>query len=121
MARAGPAGDCPQALALLEGLAVAMLIADTSYESDENRVYCAQKQIEVVIPNRPNRKHPAPVDENYYEDRNKIERFRFGDPIQSHETVPATGHPLRKNGGVFSGVLACGRGLRLVTLIVHTL
>ena len=77
VATAGQAGDCPQALGLLAGLDTRMVIADTSYDSDANRAYCAEKGIAVVIPNRPNRLEPVPLDEEYYRDRNKIERF-FG-------------------------------------------
>ena len=75
MVTPGQAGDCPQAQVLLEGLSPGQVIADTSYDSDENRAYCAAKGIDVVIPNRPNRTDPAPFDEEQYQDRNKIERF----------------------------------------------
>jgi len=77
VATAGQAGDCPQALVLLVGLDTQMVIADTSYGSDANRAHCAEKSIAVVIPNRPNRTEPVPLDEEYYRDRNKVERF-FG-------------------------------------------
>ena len=77
VATAGQAGDCPQARGLLSGLDTRMVIADTSYDSDANRAHCAEKGIAVVIPNRPNRTEPLPLDEAYYRDRNKIERF-FG-------------------------------------------
>ncbi len=75
LATGGQAGDCPQLPALLVDLSPGQVIADTSYDSDENRSYCAEKGIDVVIPNRPNRTEPAPFDEEQYEDRNKIERF----------------------------------------------
>ena len=81
VATAGQAGDCPQALDLLAGLDTRMVIADTSYDRDANRTYCAEKGAEkgiaVVIPNRPNRLEPVPLDGEYYRDQNKIERF-FG-------------------------------------------
>ena len=77
VATAGQAGDCPQALGLLNGLDTRMVIADTSYDSNTNRTYYAEKGIAVVIPNRPNRTEPLPLDKEYYRDRNKIERF-FG-------------------------------------------
>ena len=48
------------------------VIANTSYDSDKNRDYCAEKGIEVVIPNRT---EPALFHEEQYQDRNKIERF----------------------------------------------
>ena len=76
-ATAGQAGDSPQALPLLAGLAPDQLIADTAYDGDEIRAYCAQHAIEAVIPSHPNRTEPLPLDENAYRDRNKIERF-FG-------------------------------------------
>lgn len=59
VATAGQAGDCPQALALLADLEPGMVIADTSYDSDKNRAYCAEKGIEVVIPSHPNRAFAA--------------------------------------------------------------
>lgn len=75
LATPGQANDCPQALALLAGLPVGQVSADTAYDSDKNRAYCAEKQIDVVIPNRPTRKQPAPFDKEQYKDRNKVERF----------------------------------------------
>ena len=77
IATGGQAGDCPQALPLLKGLQPGKVLADTAYDSDENRAYCAQHGIEAVIPSRPNRLEPAPMDAETYRDRNKIERF-FG-------------------------------------------
>ena len=71
----GQAGDCPQALPLLEGLQPGKVLADTAYDSDANRAYCAQQAIEVVIPSHPNRLQPLPLDKEMYRDRNKIERF----------------------------------------------
>lgn len=71
----GQAGDAPQFTVLLAGLTPKMVLADTSYDSDANRTYCAQHQMEAVIPNRPNRTEPVALDEEYYRDRNKIERF----------------------------------------------
>lgn len=75
LATEGQANDCPQAIALLEGIEAAQVIADTSYDSDKNRAYCVERQIDTVIPNRPNRKEPAPFDKEQYKDRNKVERF----------------------------------------------
>ena len=75
LATGGQANDCPLAIALLTGIETGQVLADTAYDSDENRAYCAKKGIEVVSPNRPNRTQPAPFDEAQYEDRNKIERF----------------------------------------------
>ena len=75
IATPGQAGDCPQAQPLLAGLETGLVIADTRYDSDENRAYCADRPIEVVIPSRPNRTEPIALDEDWYEDRNKIERY----------------------------------------------
>jgi transposase len=71
----GQANDCPLAITLLTGIDAEQVIADTAYDSDENRAYCAAKGITVVIPNRPNRTESAPFDEAQYASRNKIERF----------------------------------------------
>lgn len=76
-ATAGQAGDSPQALPLLEGLAPGQLIADTAYDSDETRAYCTQHGMQAVSPSHPNRTEPLPLDANAYRDRHKIERF-FG-------------------------------------------
>ena len=67
-----------------------MVVADTSYDSDAHRAYCAEKGIAVVIPNRPNRLEPVPLDEAYYCDRNKIERF-FGRMKQYRRLVTRYG------------------------------
>jgi len=77
IATAGQAGDSPQTLPLLADLQPGKVLADTAYASDATRAYCAQKGIEAVIPNRPNRVEPFVLDEAAYRDRNKIERF-FG-------------------------------------------
>ena len=77
IATGGQAGDGPQTQALLADLQPGKVLADTAYDSDETRAYCAQQGIEAVIPNRPNRLEPAALDAEMYRDRNKIERF-FG-------------------------------------------
>ena len=77
LATPGQAGDCPQALPLLAGLEPGKVLADTAYDSDENRAYCAQHGIEAVIPSHPERVKPAEMDAETYRDRNKNERF-FG-------------------------------------------
>ena len=76
-ATAGQAGDSPQALALLAGLQPGKVLADTAYDSDEIRAYCAEKAIEAVIPSHPGRLEALPMDAETYRDRNKVERF-FG-------------------------------------------
>ena len=68
----GQAGGYPQTEVLLAGLTPGQVIANTSYDSNKNRAYFAEKGIEAVIPNRI---EPASFDEEQYQDRNKIERF----------------------------------------------
>ncbi len=52
-------------------------MADTAYDSNEIRAYCAENGIEAVIPSHPSRPEALPLDENAYRERNKVERF-FG-------------------------------------------
>lgn len=77
IATMGQAGDTPQTLPLLAGLQPGKVLADTAYDSDENRAYCAAQGIEAVIPNRPNRVEPFALDQQTYRQRKKIEHF-FG-------------------------------------------
>lgn len=77
IATGGQAGDSPQALPLLADLKPGKVLADTAYDSDETRAYCAEKGIEVVVPSHPNRVEALEMDAEMYRDRNKIERF-FG-------------------------------------------
>ena len=60
---AGQAGDSPQFSALLAGVKPKMVIADTSYESDITRLLCNTSEAVAVMPNRPNRVEPLPLDE----------------------------------------------------------
>jgi transposase len=77
LATEGQAGDSPQALPLLADLEPGKVLADTAYDSDATRAYCAQRGIEAVIPSHPNRTQELPLDKEMYRDRNKVERF-FG-------------------------------------------
>jgi len=77
LATGGQAGDSPQALPLLADLNPGKVLADTAYDSDTTRAYCAERGIEAVIPSHPNRVEPLEMDEETYRDHNKIERF-FG-------------------------------------------
>ena len=58
-ATAGPAGDCPPALPLLKDSQPGKLLADTAYDSDDNRAYRAEHGTEAVIPGHPNRWKPV--------------------------------------------------------------
>ncbi|AWM32948.1 IS5 family transposase [Hymenobacter nivis] len=77
IATGGQAGDSPQAVPLLADLTPGKVLADTAYDSDATRAYCAEKGIEAVIPSHPGRTDALPMDEETYRDRNKVERF-FG-------------------------------------------
>ena len=71
---AGQTSNYPQALGLLEDLDTRLVIAGISRDSDANRAYCAGKSLAVVIPSRPNRLEPVPLDEECYRDWNKMAR-----------------------------------------------
>lgn len=77
LATGDQAGDGSQTLPLLAGLAPSKVLADTAYDSDKTRAYCAQHHIEAVIPKCPNRLELAALDAETHRDRHKIERF-FG-------------------------------------------
>lgn len=70
---AGQAGDAPQAIPLVEGLAAELVIADTAYDSDALRAVVADKGATAVIPNNPSRAQKYPIDEVAYEERHLVE------------------------------------------------
>lgn len=53
------------------------VLADTTYDSDATRAYCAEKSIEVVITSHPGRTEALPMDKQKqtYRNRNKVERI----------------------------------------------
>lgn len=53
---------------------VQAVVGDKGYDTDKV-VERIKQQAEVVIPSKKNRKQVRPIDENLYEDRNKVERF----------------------------------------------
>ena len=71
----GQWGDCPQALALLQGWSPQIVIADKGYDSNKLVKILATRQIQAVIPSKANRDDVRPYDQNLYADRNKVERF----------------------------------------------
>lgn len=71
----GQAGDSPQAIPLLEGVHPDALSADKAYDTDAILEYCAEEQIEAVIPPRSHRLVQRPFDQHKYKSRNLIERF----------------------------------------------
>lgn len=60
---------------LLNDLQPDKVLTDTAYDSDENRIYCAEHGLEAVIPSHPSRLKLAEMDEKICRDCNKIERF----------------------------------------------
>ncbi|MFD2784198.1 transposase [Hymenobacter rubripertinctus] len=51
------------------------MLADKPCDSNANRLYYADNAIQVIIPSRPNRLEPVPLDEEAYKDCNQVERF----------------------------------------------
>ena len=70
---AGQAGDAPQALPLLEGLAADIVMADTAYDSDALRSAVAAKGALAVIPKNPSRATKYPLDKAIYAERHLVE------------------------------------------------
>ena len=101
LATPGQAGDSPQALPLLEGLDVGQVVADTAYDSDQTRAYCAQRGIEAVIPNRTH-PHPPAAPGRECLPRPQQNRTLF----RTHEAVSPLGHPLREDHRFLPRVLA---------------
>src|SRR5215204_6806801 len=70
---AGHRGDAPQALPLIDGLAAAVVMADTAYDSDQIRNAVAEKGALAVIPNNPSRASKYPLDKSLYAQRHLVE------------------------------------------------
>jgi transposase len=71
----GQAADCRQARALLEGVSFTRLIGDRGYDTDEIRDWCAEHEVEAVIPSKRNRKVPIPHDKEAYKSRHRVENL----------------------------------------------
>jgi transposase len=69
----GQRGDCPQAYALIEGLAAKVVMADAAYDADPLRKQIAAKGALAVIPNNPSRAIKYPLDKHLYAQRHLIE------------------------------------------------
>jgi transposase len=70
---AGPAADCTQAKALIEGLDAQYLIADRGYDSYEIVNQAESQGIIAIIPPRKNRKDQRPYDKEIYKLRHLVE------------------------------------------------
>jgi len=69
----GQRGDCPQAYALIDGLAADVVMADAAYDADPLRKEIAAKGAIAVIPNNPSRARKYPLDKHLYAQRHLIE------------------------------------------------
>jgi transposase len=70
---AGPTADCTQASRLIEGIDAEHLIADRGYDSNDIVSQAESQGINVVIPNKKNRKQPRPFDGDLYRLRHLVE------------------------------------------------
>lgn len=66
-------GDCPQADALIDGLAADVVMADVSYDAGPLPQAIADKSVVAVIPNNPTRARRHPLDKNLYAQWHLIE------------------------------------------------
>ena len=71
----GEQSDHQQAEALLAEDRPLAVIADKGYDSNSLAQFITKRAAEVVIPSRANAKEPRVIDDNLYQDRNKIERL----------------------------------------------
>ena len=69
----GQAGDAPQARALMQDQAAAVVVADAAYDADHIRTAIAAKQAEAVIPCNPSRTQRLPLDKHTYKARHLVE------------------------------------------------
>jgi transposase len=72
---AGQVHEVTQATALIEGLTLVRLIADTGYDSDAFRIHLVEAEIDAVIPPDARRTTVFAYDEEAYELRYRIECF----------------------------------------------
>jgi transposase len=71
----GQAADCRHARVLLEDVSFAWLIGDRGYDPNDLRAWCAEHDVEAVIPSKRNRKAPIPHDRIRYRTRHRIENL----------------------------------------------
>jgi len=71
----GQRAEITQARMLIEGLPFGALLADKAYDADHFRSFLKSREIEVVIPPRKRRRHPASYDATKYKWRHGIENF----------------------------------------------
>lgn len=73
----GEAADCKNFDKIADALpaTVQAIVCDKGYDTNAVVERIEQQQAAVVIPAKSNRKEERKIDENLYEDRNKVERF----------------------------------------------
>ena len=69
----GHRGDASQAMALMDGLAADVVMADAAFDSDEVRDAIAKKGAVAVIPNNPSRTRRHKLDKHLYAQRHLVE------------------------------------------------
>ena len=69
----GTTGDCTQAGRLIEGIDAQHLLGDRAYDTDAIVEQARQKQMQVVIPPKKNRKQPREYDKHLYKLRHLVE------------------------------------------------
>ena len=69
------ASDCPRLPGLIAGVAVAAVLADKGYDSDDNRAAVRSAGAEPCIPPRKNRTAVIEYDRHLYAERNVVERY----------------------------------------------
>jgi len=70
---AGTEADCKQAIPLIRGFIIEMLLADKAYDTNEIIDYCRENGIEIVIPPKKNRVEQREYDEYIYRLRHLVE------------------------------------------------
>jgi len=70
---AGTIADCSQAIPLLEGLDIKVLLADKGYDTNAILEYTQERGITAVIPPKRNRKVQREYDKNLYKLRHLVE------------------------------------------------
>lgn len=70
---AGTVADCSQAIPLLEGLDIKVLLADRGYDTNKILEYTQEHNITAVIPPKRNRKIQREYDKDLYKLRHLVE------------------------------------------------
>ena len=69
----GTEADCKQALPLIKGIVAEMLFADKAYDTNGIINYAAERNMQIVIPPKRNRKHKREYDKYLYKLRHLVE------------------------------------------------